>query len=201
MTKLSHPELRLSAPRVAPLTPAEWSDSQARILKPVFEQGQVYSNVGTLARNAAAFDKILAWGAHVINGTTLCVRDRELAILRTGWLCRCHYVWRQHIVIAQREGLAQTDIDAMRTGDFADASAPVAVMTKAVDELVGDQFIADETWMALETTRSTEQIMDIIYTVGTYVMTSAMMNSLGVQLDEGFEATPERAKSGLKLDT
>ena len=39
-----------SAPRIAPLQPADWTDEQRAVLEPVHREGRVYNVVATLAR-------------------------------------------------------------------------------------------------------------------------------------------------------
>jgi 4-carboxymuconolactone decarboxylase len=192
---------KLSVPRVAPLRPDEWSDTQRAVLEAVYERGQVYNNLGTLARHRTAFDRILAWGAHVMR-STLTPRERELVILRTGWRCCCEYVWRQHRVIAQRDaGMVPEEIEGLREAEpVAGFSRDDRLLIQAADELFGDHFLSEETWRGLTDTHSTEQMMDIIFTAGTYAMMSSLMNSLGVQLDESFrDDAPELVRSGLAL--
>jgi hypothetical protein len=43
--------MRLSKPRIAPLTEAEWTDEQRQALEPSYKEGQLYNVVGTLARH------------------------------------------------------------------------------------------------------------------------------------------------------
>ena len=44
------------------------------------------------------------------------LRERELAILRTGWLCRARYEWGQHVEVARRGGMSDTDIRLAQSG-------------------------------------------------------------------------------------
>lgn len=193
-------EARLQQPRIPPLSPDQWSETQARLLRPVFEQGQVYNNLGTLAQHAAAFEKLMAWGGHVIAGTTLSKRDRELVILRAGFLCRSQYVWTQHVVIGLREGLTQEEIDRIQALPSSDAWSDIEYfILKATDEIIADHFVTDETWTGLSLARTKEQIMDIIYAAGTYAMMASALNSLGVQLDASFNPQPDTSASGLSF--
>jgi hypothetical protein len=62
---------------------------------------------------------------------------------------------------------------------------------RAVDELHANTFIGDSTWNALTERYNTQQIMDLIFTAGQYKLVSMALNSLGVQLEEGFEGFSE----------
>ena len=57
-------------------------------------------------------------------------------------------------------------------------------MLRATDELVADKFVTDATWAALSGL-SEAQRMDLVYTVAQYTQVSMILNSFGVQLDEG----------------
>jgi alkylhydroperoxidase family enzyme len=60
-----------------------------------------------------------------------------------------------------------------------------AALIRAADELHSDSFISDSTWRTLSITWNTQQLIDIIFTVGQYHTVSMALNTLGVQLDEG----------------
>ena len=66
-------------------------------------------------------------------------------------------------------------------------------MIRASDELHADQFITDETWAALAEHFDEKQRMDVVFTVGQYTQVSMMLNSFGVQLDEGLTLDPDLA--------
>ncbi len=54
-----------------------------------------------------------------------------------------------------------------------------------MDELHSDAFISDSTWQSLSEHFDTQQMMDIVFTVGQYNLVSMALNSFGVQLDDG----------------
>ena len=81
--------MKLSQPRIGPLTEAEWTDEQRKVLEPFHKEGRVYNVIGTLARHWEASKKFGVWGNHVMGNTsTLPPREREILILRIGWLCQ-----------------------------------------------------------------------------------------------------------------
>jgi len=65
-----------------------------------------------------------------------------------------------------------------------------AALLQATDELTGDAFITDATWARLGFL-SEKQKMDLVMTVGQYTQVSMMLNSFGVQLDEGLSLDPD----------
>ncbi|HKA55562.1 MAG TPA: carboxymuconolactone decarboxylase family protein [Candidatus Binatia bacterium] len=179
--------MKLSRPRIAPLTEAEWTDEQRKVLEPRYKEGQVYNVLGTLARHWQASKKFGAWGYHVMGDTsTLLPRERELLILRTGWLCQAEYEWGQHVVFGKAAGLTDAEIARIKEGPDAAGWSPFdATLLRAADELHADAFISDATWAALSERYGTEQLMDVVFAVGQYTLVSMALNTFGVQLDKG----------------
>ena len=109
--------MKLSKPRVSPLTEAEWTDEQRKVLEPVHREGRVYNVRGTLARHWEASKKFGVWGNHVMGDTlTLLPREREILILRIGWLCQAEYEWGQHVVFGKKAGLTDAEIARIKEG-------------------------------------------------------------------------------------
>ncbi len=179
--------MKLSKPRIAPLTPAEWTDEQRQALESIHREGQVYNVVGTLARHWEAYQKFTVWSSHVMGDTsTLPPRERELLLLRTGWLCQAEYEWGQHVVFGKAAGLTDVEIERIKEGPDAAGWAPFdAALLRAADELHADAFISDATWAALSQRYNTQQMMDVVFAVGQYTLISMFLNTAGVQLDAG----------------
>jgi 4-carboxymuconolactone decarboxylase len=180
-------EMRLAKPRIAPLTEAEWTSEQRKLLQPFYEEGKTYNVLGTMAQHWDAAQKFLVWAYHVMGGTsTLPPRDRELLILRTGWLCQSEYEWGQHVLFAKAAGLTDTEIARIKEGADAVGWSPFdANLLRAADELHKDAFISDQTWTALSERYNTKQLMDVVFAVGQYQLVSMSLNTFGVQLDKG----------------
>jgi alkylhydroperoxidase family enzyme len=178
--------MRLEKPRVAPLA-ADQLDPETRE-----RFGDRPGNIfATLAHHPKLLKRWSVFGNHVLAKSTLPARERELAILRVGWLCRAGYEWGHHVQIGRRVGLSDEEIRRIGEGPDAPGWGPTErVLLRAVDELHGDQFIGDETWKVLCSQYSTEQCIDLIFAVGQYHLVSMALNSLGVQLEPGFEGLP-----------
>ena len=69
-----------------------------------------------------------------------------------------------------------------------------ATLLRTVDEMHNDAFISDQTWAELSAGYSLEQIMDFIMLMSRYWMVSTMLNSLGVQLEEGKVGLPQEMR-------
>ena len=179
--------MKLSQPRITPLTETEWTDEQRKVLEPVHKEGRVYNVLGTLARHWEAAKKFGVWGYHVMGKTsTLPPREREILILRIGWLCQAEYEWGQHVVFGKGAGLTDAEVARIKAGPDAAGWAPFdATLLRAADELHADACISDATWAALSARYSTEQLMDVVFAVGQYNLVSMALNTFGVQLDKG----------------
>lgn len=132
-----------------------------------------------------------AWGGfakHVLADQSLPRRDRELAMLRIGWLNQANYEWCQHMRLARRAGVSDEEIVRISEGDRSGFVPHEAAVLTAVDELFEQSTISDATWAALTAHYTTEQVLDLIFTIGQYNLVSWFLNSVGVPLDEGLEA-------------
>jgi alkylhydroperoxidase family enzyme len=179
---------------VPPAPESEWSEEIRDLVKGsggLTGRGRPLNIFTTLARHPKLLRRWTVFGSHVLMKSTLPVRERELAILRIGWLCRSEYEWGQHVLIARRAGIPEADIERVAAGpDAAGWSAPDATLLRAVDELWEDAFIRDPTWQALAERWSTQQLIDLVFAVGQYTLVSMALNTLGVQLDEGLPRFP-----------
>ena len=54
---------------------------------------------------------------------------------------------------------------------------------RSADELVRDAEISEATWSVLSAELSTQQLMDLVFTVGAYDLLAMVMGSFGVELD------------------
>ncbi|HME10400.1 MAG TPA: carboxymuconolactone decarboxylase family protein [Bryobacteraceae bacterium] len=184
--------MRLSEPRIAPVPEAEWTEDQRKVLEPFVAQGRLYNIFATLARNPKALRAFLAWGTYTLNQSSLNPREREMVILRTGFLCKSGYEWAQHVRIGKHAGLTETEIANIKIGPDADAwSAQEATLLRAADELHQNHFISDVTWKTLSGFMTETQRMDLVFLVGQYTQVSMILNTFGVQLDEGLTPDPD----------
>ena len=57
-------------------------------------------------------------------------------------------------------------------------------MVGAVDELLADAKVADDTWEVLAAGLEVQQMMDLVFTVGAYDALAMAFRSFGVALDD-----------------
>lgn len=180
--------MKLDAPRLAPIPQADWSDEVQKILQPNVAQGSVFNIFKTLAHHPDLLRRWLVFGNHVLFKSTLPPRERELVILRIGWLCEAEYEWAQHVKIGKDAGLTDVEVERIKAGPNARGwNAQDALLLQATDELRRDAFIGDATWKGLSAHFDTKQLMDVVFAVGQYNLVSMALNTLGVQLDDGLE--------------
>ena len=180
--------MKLATPRLDPIQPEEWTDEIKKILQPNVEKGTVFNIFKTLSHHPDLFRRWLVFGNHVLFKSTLPPRERELIILRIGWLCEAEYEWAQHVLIGKEAGLTAEEIDRIKAGpNVRGWSEADKLLLQATDELRKDAFITDATWNGLSQHFDKKQLMDVVFAVGQYNLVSMALNTLGVQLDDGLE--------------
>ena len=180
--------MRLEQPRLRPLADEELPE-QAKI---AFGDGPILNIFRTLAHHPDLMRRWLVFGNHVLGKSTLPPRERELAILRVGYLCQSGYEWGQHVRIGLDSGLTQDEIDRIPQGSAAEGWSELdRAILDATDELHDDAFITEATWQRLGDL-SDPQKVDLIFAVGQYNLVSMALNSLGVQPEVSLPALPPR---------
>lgn len=183
--------MRLTTPRIPPLPRTEWNTATQELLSRFEREGHVFNIFATLARHPDLLRRWLVFGNHVLGKSTLPARERELAILRMGWLCRAEYEWGHHVEIGKQAGLSEDEIKRVGKGPDAPGwNTFESALLRAVDELHADSFISDTTWRALSDRYNSQQLLDLIFTAGQYKLVSMALNSVGVQLEDGYERFP-----------
>ena len=176
---------RLQTPRVAPLGKEERTPEQQTLLasRPDFN---VYK---TLAHDVDLYNRWSPLGRFVLDGSSLPPREREIVMLRMGWLCQSEYEWAQHARIAKAQaGLSNQDVHRIAEGPAAAGWSDFErTLLRMVDELRYDTMISDATWNALRAKYSVQQVIEALYTAAQYQLVSMALNTLGVQLDPGLE--------------
>lgn len=183
--------------RVDPLPPKQWPpamrDALAAMNPPVRRHAQIATEgrpkglnvLGALAYHPELARAFFTFNGHLLSATSLTPRQRELLILRTAVLRQSEYEWAQHVVIAGDVGISGSEVTAIAWGPDASTWSQIdAALLRSADELVADGVIGDATWATLSAELSTEQILDVIFTVGAYETLGWMLRSFGVQLDD-----------------
>lgn len=110
-------------------------------------------------------------------------RERELAVLRCGWLCRAPFEWGEHVGIGKRYGLSDEEVERVTQGSSAPGwSEHEAAILRGVEELIADQVLSNETWDVLAKSWDEQQLIEFPMMVGQYVATAFVQNTLRIRL-------------------
>jgi len=174
--------------RPAPDEPAPERQERPRLRR---EPSNLVSTFLQHPRLAKAF---LVFNNHLFS-STLSDRARELVAVRVCWLRRGEYEWAQHVQLARAAGMTEAEIDAISEGPGSAVWGPLdAALLRAVDEIIEDRYVRDETWALLAEHLDRQQLMDLVFTAGAYDMLCMAFNTFGLELDgdlTGFGETKE----------
>ncbi|OHV31585.1 carboxymuconolactone decarboxylase [Parafrankia soli] len=188
--------------RIEPLPakkwPAEMREAFAALVPPAprhtrsIQEGapKARNALGTFAHHPDLARAFFTLNGHVLLATTLAQRQTELLVLRVAARRKCDYVWAQHVLVGRDAGLTDEEIDKVTRGPAEPSWSPLdAALLRAVDELLDDGAIGDETWAALTAALDTQQLMDLIFTVGAFEASVFLMNSFAFDLDDDLRPT------------
>jgi 4-carboxymuconolactone decarboxylase len=110
-------------------------------------------------------------------------RERELAVLRVGWLAGAPYEWGEHVRISKRYGVTEEEIERATIGSSAPGwSEHDGAIMRGAEELLSDFAISDATWDILAKSWDEQQLIEFPAMVGAYVVTAFIQNSLRARL-------------------
>jgi len=146
--------------------------------------GEVINIFKVLMQNPKLARSWSRFAGYIMGGQSLPVRDREILILRIGWLNQAPYEWEQHVRISKAAGLTDDEIDRISKGAKAGWNKHEAALIQAADDLREKSVVSDEAWKQLSERYSIEEMMDAVFTIGQYNLVSWALNSFGVPLDD-----------------
>ncbi len=177
--------MRLSTPRIKPISQNQWTEEQRAVLQNQKMRGSVQNIFLTLGQHIKLAKRWLVFANHILHKSTLDPIDREIIILRIGWLCQSGYEWAQHELFATELGLSLEKIESIKLGEQATCwGKKESLLIIATNELHSDAFISTPIWNRLKGYYTDQQMMDLVFTVGQYNLVSMALNSFGVQLDD-----------------
>jgi alkylhydroperoxidase family enzyme len=139
----------------------------------------------TMVRHPEIFRLQLEMGTAIFTGK-IPARERELAVLRIGWLLRAPYEWGEHVGIGRRYGLTKEEISRVIEGSGASGwTEHEAAILRAVEEMLANQMVSDATWAVLAKTWDEQQLLEFPMMVGQYVCTAIVQNTLRIRLEKG----------------
>jgi 4-carboxymuconolactone decarboxylase len=180
-------------PRIPPLTPSEWTE-EVRDLFAVMdgpegrENGPSREIMHYLAQHPVLSARFMAFGRHILFDSILSDRVRELVTLYIAWTTKSDYEWVSHVTFGLHIGLTEADIEAVKQGpDSPHWSEFDSNLLRAVDQLRDSYNLDDELWASLSKTFDRREMMELVYTIGNYLLFSAVLNSFRIPLEPGTE--------------
>ena len=180
--------MRAPEPRIAPVDPAALDDDGRALLDLTRLPGVPASNIfATLIRHRGLFRRWLPFSGKLLAGR-IPARERELVVLRTGWVCDAEYEWSQLVVLARQAGVSDAEVERVASGPDAPGWTPhEAALLRAVDELHATSDVSDRTWGQLAERYDDAQLIELVALVGQYHLVAFATNALRVQLEPGAE--------------
>jgi alkylhydroperoxidase family enzyme len=140
----------------------------------------------TMLRHPDLFARQMELGLQLLSRGALHPRDRELVILRVGWLCRAPYEWGEHVHIAKTVGITSEEIERVTLGSGAPGwNEHEQGLLLATEELRETAMISDATWSTLAKRLDQRQLIELPIVVGQYQTVAYYQNSLRLRLHEG----------------
>lgn len=189
-----HP-MTINPPRIAPVADAQATPEQKKFLDAQDPGLRRLNVVKSFARNPKLAESWMPFARYILRNSSLPPRDREILILRIGWLNQSQYEFTQHVRVGKTVGLTDDDITRITQG----ADAPGwngfdAALMRAADQLHTKSVIDDAVWNTLKDRYDENQLVDVVLTVGQYNLVSWYLNTLGTPFEEGVTPYPMRTK-------
>lgn len=112
------------------------------------------------------------------------VRDRQLVILRVGWLRQIPYIWGEHVTVSKKLGLSAEDIEQVIVGSTSPHwNQHERALLQATEELVDSAMISDAVWELLAQRYDHAQLFELPVLVGQFSTVGYFQNALRIPLN------------------
>jgi alkylhydroperoxidase family enzyme len=153
---------------------------------PPTSMAEVPELLGIMLRHPQLYERTIDMGIQLGLRGALSAHDRELVVLRIGWLCLAPFEWGEHVKKAKALGFTSEDIERITIGSSAPGWGELdGAILRAVEELRADAMISDATWAILASHYNDKQLIELPILVGQYQMIAYSQNSLRIRLTEG----------------
>ena len=183
--------------RMPQLAPEDFSDVAkemfARWKTGPFKDADKNPVLRTFVHHPMLADLFSQLNIHLLLTNTVPVRQRQIAIMRTAWLCKARYMWSSHLRTSLGFGLEPELFKPLQIGASDPYFTPFEqTIIRATEDLVNDRLISDVNWAALSAEWSNQQLLDFMFTVGAYVTVAGVMRSTGVEREPELLELAER---------
>lgn len=179
---ITHP----SAPRIPLVSRDAYTPDQAALAS----GRDIYNMTRVLVHHPDFYRVFIPFVDKLMSRSLLPPRDREILILRTLSLCDESYEEIHHVRIASALGMSAAEVEAAKTGQGAALGTVDRALARAAEELVNDRCLSDEGWATLAKDYTVNQMIEVVFLVGTYAMLSMATNSFGIPIDDSTSALP-----------
>jgi alkylhydroperoxidase family enzyme len=192
--------------RVEPIPPRQWPPEMGKALTAALRPSNPRHPVspldpsspkglnlmGTLAHHPELMTAYNHLISHALYFTTITPRQRELLVLRVAHVRGATYEWAQHVYQASVVGISADEVARIRQGSDADGWTPLErSLLAAADELVAGAGIREATYAALAQELDTQQMMDVVFTVGVYDLLAMVLQTFDVEVDDDLRGYAE----------
>jgi 4-carboxymuconolactone decarboxylase len=140
-----------------------------------------------LAHAETAFEPAMQLGGAILAHLRLDPKLRELAILGVATQAQARYEWVQHVEIGRTAGIRDDQIEAIERGATQDSTAfselERAVLAFTTEVLAGPT-VSGATFAAVDESLSPREIVELLLTIGNYLMLARVMTTLEIDIDE-----------------
>ena len=190
-----------SLPRLPPLPKERWDDGARAALEAGFgpkvadrflstepDAPRVPNVVGTLMHYPALAGPWLAFNRVLLFTPVLTARQREIMVLRVAARTGSTYEWAQHVRMAANCDITPDEIQAIENRSGGTTWSPLeADLLEATDQLLDNYRIDDATWARLAQHFDEQQLVELVFVVGSYTCLAMAFNSFGIPLDPDLE--------------
>ena len=170
------PKQRLS--RIQPGTRAELADLEAKIVRKRGKVTPLYQYLLNSPVMAAGWEEFLS---AVRQRNSLSPDLRELIILRVACLNRAPYEYQAHIEHAQKAGLSDLKIEAVKEEGISQVFSPMEqLLLQLTDTMTRDIEVPDELFAQVAQHYAGKELLDLCITIGAYNMVSRVLVALHI---------------------
>ena len=138
-----------------------------------------------LIRHAELYKAHIEVAKKYLSDCEMSIRDRELAILRIGWLSQAPFEWGAHVKIGKRNGITSEEIEWVIEGSSAEGwNSHDRAIVRAMEELHFDSMISDDTWADLAEFFNDKKLIELVILAGQYKTVAYYQNALRLPLPE-----------------
>lgn len=186
--------------RIPPVNREQWTDEICKILNSFggpFSDFNLQENdpdsvspvLSSVLQHPKLAESFFPFAGYLLQHTSLDPRSLKLLVLRVSWLRRSEFEWSQHSMVSLKNGLlTEDDIQRIKSGSDAEGwNEKESALLQAVDQLLQQSNINENTWKTLEQHLDRQQLIDLVFVIGGYVLVGMYINSFGVPLTENMK--------------